>query len=137
MKGIKLFIFPTNCKAQKERAGQTRRIKYMCKVGWQALAPTPIPTVSVCDTLLSVHRATSGATSHHSPSLSTSANLNFTPSCLIFSTYFNSQTPHSKKEGNGFFSCTEDNSISAVTQENLGSAHYHGKYVLSCNSTSS
>lgn len=75
----------------------------MYKVGWQALAPTPIPMVSVCDTLLSVHRATSGATSHHSPSLSTSADLNFTPSCLIFSTYFNSQTLHSKKEGNGFF----------------------------------
>lgn len=118
---------PPTAELEKERAGQTSRVKYMYKVGWEALTPTP--TVSMCETRLFV----SGATSHHSPLLPTCADLNFTPSCLVFSTYFNSQTPHSKKKM--FFSCTEDNSISAITWENLGSACCRAKHIMSCNVT--
>lgn len=50
------------------------------------------------------------------------------PSCLAFFAYFNSQTPHSRKQM--FYSCRDTSGISAITWENLGSAHYHGKHIM-------
>lgn len=119
---------------EKERAGQTSKIKCMHKVGWEALTSTPIPMASVCGTRSSVHRAISGAASHHSPLLPASADLNFTPGFLVFSTYFDSQTPHSR-EGNVVFPHRRQQH--ECYKMNLELACYHGKYIMSCNITSS
>lgn len=115
---------------EKERAGQNSRIKCMYKVGWEALTSTPIPMVTLTFLCIEPSQGLQVTTAF----CCLPAQTKFHPKFSGLFYLFQLSDTHSKKE---MFSCTEDNSISAITRKNLESAHYHSKYIMSCNITPS